>query len=142
MTREQRDKMTQLLIAVIVEFAEPPSRDTYGILHMRLQQRQQQQQQRQKRREKNTNRTREEEEEKEKTTVKDDDSQRGGGNVADNDTTDARSSAHLDFDDRAVVWATSCLNQLLHSPPPAPVVSSAASSGTIINGKRNNVLEP
>lgn len=96
MSRKQKDKMTKLLIAVIVEFAEPyfvrkaqyRKQERDRLLLLKQQQKKQMQ----------TNEN--------KIT--------SSGTVAQDDKT----SSSFEFDERAISWATSCIKQLLQAPSP------------------------
>ena len=100
MSRKQRDKMTKLLIAVIVEFAEPyfvrkaqhrkQERDKLLLIQQQKKQIQTSEKKMTKKKFQST------------------------GTVAQDDNT----SLSLGFDERAVSWATSCIKQLLQTPSP------------------------
>ncbi|KAL9182417.1 hypothetical protein ACHAXT_013069 [Thalassiosira profunda] len=114
MARKQKEKMTQLLLAVVVEFSEPYfARAT-----------------RRRQRERKELLQLQEERKKQKP---------GGKKRAREEPQSVRASPQNDssvfaFEDRAIAWATSCINQLLQ--PPAPVAVSSKRKGTA-GGKRD-----
>ena len=113
LSRKQKEQMTQLLIAVIVEFAEPYF--ARMARHRQLERRKllllQHQQQKQKKQAQQQTR--------EKKKVR--------RSVGKNALQDEKSSSS-GFDERAVSWATSCLKQLLQPPPVTHNTNNASST--------------
>jgi len=107
MTRNQRDRMTQLLLAVIVEFCEP-----YFARMARRKQRERTQKQKQ----------RQEKKQKPKKP-------RG-----DNAAKQSEAQPSLGFDERAVSWATSCVKQLLQPAPSTSLPPGTRIAETTENG--------
>ena len=96
-SRKQRHKLTQLLLAVIVEFAEP-----YFVRVAQY---------------KDQERARKIQQKKQKKEMKEADEKKRSATQPKEDTSDQS----LEFDERAVSWATSCIKQLIEYPGPAEV---------------------
>ena len=116
-SRKQRHKLTQLLLAVIVEFAEP--------YFVRVAQHKEQE------------RSRKIQRKKQKNEMKDDDMNKKKSALPKDDTSDPS----LEFDERAISWATSCIKQLIESPGPAEVPSTARSTESSIGSINTNIDE-
>ena len=130
LSRTQHDKMTQLLIAVIVEFAEPyyAKMTRYRQQERRrlllLQQQQQQKEGEQKKKKKR---------EKKQHHQQQQQQQQQQGQSNNTPSQDNIVSSLIKFDERAASWATSCLKQLLLQPPPIlPSSSSMPNFNTVI----------
>ena len=106
MSRKQRHKLTQLLLAVIVEFAEP-----YFVREAQY---------------KDQERARKIQRKKQKTELKDDDEMNKKKRALPKE--DNTSDPSLEFDKRAISWATSCIKQILDSPALAAPSSGLDSS--------------
>ena len=103
-TRKQRHKLTQLLLAVIVEFAEP-----YFVREAQY---------------KDQERARKIQQKKQKTELKDDDEMNKKKRALPKDDTSDQS---LEFDERAISWATSCIKQLIEYSGPTSLASGLES---------------
>ena len=99
-SRKQRHKLTQLLLAVIVEFAEP-----YFVRVAQY---------------KDQERARKIQQKKQKTEMKEDEMNKKKSATQPKDDT----PQSLEFDERAISWATSCIKQLIEYPGPASVSAS------------------
>ena len=117
-SRKQRHKLTQLLLAVIVEFAEP-----YFVRVARY---------------KDQERARKIQEKKQKTEKKADDEmnkKRSATQPKDDSTYQS-----LEFDERAISWATSCIKQLIEYPGPT-LASSASGLDSLFSDSNTNADE-
>jgi hypothetical protein len=112
LTTEQRETLTQLLLAVIVEFAEPHFVNV--TLH-----RERERERRTMSRSSVQLRRKDDRDGKETTTSGGIRSPRGTGEgkvPPPSTTTRMGGNRHTEFDDRAVSWATSCISQLIGPP--------------------------
>jgi len=117
-SRKQRHKLTQLLLAVIVEFAEP-----YFVKVAKY---------------KDQERARKIQQKKQKKEMEADEmnKKKRSAQPQKDDTSDPS----LEFDERAISWATSCIKQLIEYTGPAEVPSIARSIDSLF-GDNNNADE-
>jgi len=117
-SRKQRHKLTQLLLAVIVEFAEP-----YFVRVAQY---------------KDQKRARKIQQKKQKTEMKSDDemNKKRSAQPQKDDT-----SPSLEFDERAISWATSCIKQLIEFPGPSEVPLTARSMDNLFDDNNINETE-
>jgi len=115
MSRKQRHKLTQLLLAVIVEFAEP-----YFVRVAKY---------------KDQERARKIQQKKQKNEMQADDemNQKKSATQPKEDNT----PQSLEFDERAISWATSCIKQLIEYPGSA-VTSSTSGLGSLFSDNNIN----
>ena len=115
-SRKQRHKLTQLLLAVIVEFAEP-----YFVREAQY---------------KDQERARKIQQKKQKTEMKVDDEM----NKKISALPQAKDDKSLEFDERAISWATSCIKQLIEYPGPAEVPLTASGLGSSNDDKNDQQM--
>jgi len=112
-SRKQRHKLTQLLLAVIVEFAEP-----YFVKVAKY---------------KDQERARKIQQKKQKKEKQADDMNKKRSTQPKEDISDPS----LEFDERAISWATSCIKQLIEYPGPT-LASSTSGLGSLFSDNNIN----
>jgi len=115
-SRKQRHKLTQLLLAVIVEFSEP--------YFVRVAQFKDQERSRKIQQQK-----------KQKTEMKDDDEM--DKKISATQPKEDTSDKSLEFDERAISWATSCIKQLIEYPGPS-LSPSASGLNSLFSDNNTN----
>jgi len=117
-SRKQRHKLTQLLLAVIVEFAEP-----YFVRVAQY---------------KDQKRAKKIQQKKQKTEMKADDEMNKKQSAQPKEDI---SDSSLEFDERAISWATSCIKQLIEYPGPLLVSSSTSGIDSLFSDNNINETE-